>query len=336
MPTKEELEAQLKQLQEDLKKSQDKCVQLETKSKAPVYVAREKKIDKFTGSPSDDVDEWTEHILSHVNTRFHSVREKAEFIFDHLGGAARSEVKFRITLSKSSPEEIVDILKEIFGGKETITQLQQKFFSCNQEHGESLRDYSYKLMDIMGDINEKQPHLYGDKDSVLKQKFAEGVMNKGLRRELRRLNSERQELRFHGLRDKALEWLEDEKESKTHGRVNETSSSEATSIEDWKSLYEKQQKQLESLTEMVASLGRERSTSYRRPSQSQKDQRYQQPRPPRSQRDDAPAKQRTIICHYCKGPNHIAKNCVLKLNGRSNQSGNRIGNGSQLYKDSTN
>ena len=90
MPTKEELEAQLKQLQEDLKKSQDKSTPLETKSKAPVYVAREKKIDKFTGSPSDDVDEWTEHILSHVNTRFHSVREKAEFIFDHLGGAARS------------------------------------------------------------------------------------------------------------------------------------------------------------------------------------------------------------------------------------------------------
>ena len=52
---------------------------------------------------------------------------ETEFISDHLGGAAHSEVKFRITLSKSSPKEIVDILKEVFGGKETITQLQQNY-----------------------------------------------------------------------------------------------------------------------------------------------------------------------------------------------------------------
>lgn len=175
----EELEAKITKLQEDLKKAQ------EMKGKAPVFVTRERKMDKFKGDEKDKVEEWTANILSYVNGRFQSTIEKSEFIFEHLEGNAKAEVKFRVVPSKSTPEEIIQILRDVFEDKDSVTQLQQKFFSANQEKGESVREYSYKLMDILGAILNKHASLYQDKDEVLKQKFADGIQNNNLRRELR-------------------------------------------------------------------------------------------------------------------------------------------------------
>jgi hypothetical protein len=320
MATKAELEEKLAQLEAELKKSQDKCTQLETKGKSPVYVTRERKIDKFRGTDKENVVDWTDHILSYVKGRFQTNIEKVEFILEHLEGDAKAEVKFRVTSSKASPEEVVQVLRAVFENKDSITQLQQKFFSRNQENGESVREYSYVLMDLLGEINNKVPHMYGDRDTVLKQRFADGVENHNLRRELRRLNSERTELKFWELRDKAMQWLEEESEGKNFSRVNETAVCEATTI-GWKELYQKQQEQLETLTKMMATLKEDMKKSSVRtnqPSQyhfssgsSRNSQRHFQRRDQQS--SDSHTDQRgIIICHFCKGPNHIAKNCLLK------------------------
>ena len=320
MATPEELQAKINNLEDQLKQTKEKCSELESKGKTHVHVTRERRFDKYSGSDNEDLQEWSSRIKTYVDGHFDKNETKAEFIFDHLDGAAKAEVKFCSTSNKSSPQEIFDILDQVFGSKETLTQLQQRFFGCNQGAGESIRDYSYKLMDLLGAINEKQPHLYADKDTVLKQKLADGVESSGLRRELRRLNSERTELKFWELRDKAILWLEEENSLNRGVQrwTNETATCETTSAGGWKELFQKQQEQLEMLTKMVSTLGTrqleaEKTASANKPNSQWKNKF---PRNDGQQQRKSVNKDGTLYCHYCKGPNHLAKNCLLKRKDR--------------------
>ena len=309
---------------------------MEAKTKAPVFVTRERKIDKFNGGDDKDVREWAETILSYVNNRFNTEQERAEFIFEHLEGAAKAEVKFRVTPSKAAAQEIIDVITEVFKDKDSVTQLQQKFFSRNQERGESIKDYAYKLMDLFGAIYTKHPNLYSDRDTLLKQKFADGIEDYNLRQEMRRLNAERPELRFWELRDKAIKWFEEELGSGKCSRVNEMATCEAATM-GWKELYSKQQEQLEELTKMMVSLKDEIKKSSGTTQQGA--QKYGgdyhrrrgnegQYNPSERNYTSQPSntvggganRRRNIICHYCKEPNHIAKNCLLKRGNTSGKS----------------
>ena len=205
MPTKEELENELKDLKLKYQALSEEKEEAEQKAK-PVYITREKKFAKYDGTT--DLEDWITEIKAYVTGRYKKSDEQIDFIIEHLEGEPKQEIKYRQKQGENNLDQIFGSLLNVFGGKDTLTALQQKFFSRVQTD-ETEVQYSYALMDIVLKLQKKEPQMYKDPDVMLKERFAEGVSDPNLRRELKRLNTERPAYKFWELRDRAVEWLKD-------------------------------------------------------------------------------------------------------------------------------
>lgn len=293
-------EDRIKRLEEELAKAKEKGAG-EMTSRWPVFIHSKEKM-KFSGK--GDVQEWIQHIMPTLQ-RFPSEPEKVAFILENLERPARLEVRLRVRTDKATSEEIFTVLKEVYGIKDNIFQLQQKFFMRTQEAKESLDDYAYALMEILLTTQEHQKDVFRDKEATLKERFAEGVRDTSLRRELRRLNLENKTLQFWELRDRAKAWLKDAERGAPakqtfSNEVDVTAVAECAALSEasssspslWK-VMEEQKKQLEELTNAVSRLTLNRNTPGRRnPSQGKS----------------------SIQCYYCKKPGHLQRNCFKKKN----------------------
>ena len=72
-----------------------------------------------------------------------------------------------------------------------MPQLLQRFFSYTQKSTEDLVTCSLNLLELFDRIAEHDKTFKSDnKNVVLKERLAEAVLDEGLKRELRRLNTE--------------------------------------------------------------------------------------------------------------------------------------------------
>ena len=65
-----------------------------------------------------DITEWLEDCET-TQARFTSEMDKASFLLDHLEGAAKTEVKFQMDIKKATAEEMVKVLREVYGSRDT-------------------------------------------------------------------------------------------------------------------------------------------------------------------------------------------------------------------------
>ena len=97
----EELRALVAQLRADNDRMRQE--QLPTAPPAPsasstdrlVFVPRDRKCPMFRGRSGIGLNEWMEEVEACMRVRRLSVSEQAYFVFDHLKGEAREEVKYR-------------------------------------------------------------------------------------------------------------------------------------------------------------------------------------------------------------------------------------------------
>lgn len=96
--------------------------------------------------------EWVDDLENVLRARHFSDQEKAVYIYDHLEGEAREEIKHQSVEIRRNPERILDILKEVYGCPSTLVKTQKRFFDRKQREGEGLREYSHALMSLSEDI----------------------------------------------------------------------------------------------------------------------------------------------------------------------------------------
>lgn len=307
-------DAKIRDLEQRLSAMRDLNVELESKvhESRPTNVVvnsfKDRKIAKFTGA--EDVDEWTQTVRVYVDSKSSSEREKVAFILDHLGEDAKTEVRLEIDPTKSKATELLEVLRNVYGVKESIFELQQIFYGRDQSEDESISEYSHVLMKHLFSMQKKAPEVYGDSETILKQRFGEGVRELSLKRELKRLNRESPGLKFFQLRDQAIAW---EKDTATK------TSSEGNMFESLTQTVQHQQQQIESLTSSLqqqAEVSEQRYQSGRgRGNRSSKFQKrdYQQKddNKDESSKEDKDSTSE-IVCHYCNQPNHIQPFCWKK------------------------
>lgn len=296
MGTKKEVEEQLAAARTELQKMKEMMGNLQVKVPPTHY--KEKKFKKYDGS--SDAEEWTSEILLYVNSRFdQNEAVKIDYIIDHLEGKAKQEIKYRLIRGTTNAADICNMLTETFSNDKTYT-LQQDFFSRVQKDGESTQEYAYALTDLV--VRMKHLKMDVEHDKILKERFANGVLDKNLRRELFRLNEDAPSIKFHELRKRALQWEETGREDdrKTSGKVK-ASFEEMTSSNLVKLLTD-QQKQLQQMQQLMQTMigGSQGPTTAQ-----YKDQAKSVPSSTSSQ------KKPKIICRYCKEPNHVVKDCIL-------------------------
>ena len=127
MVTAAELKEQVNQLQ----------LQLKELSACKMVYSKDRKFPKLTREV--DITEWLQSIGDFVRHRFGDEKERVMFVMDHLEKEAKTEVRFRICLDKATLDEVLQVLRDLYGSKDSAVQLQQQFYSRNQVAGRLYR-----------------------------------------------------------------------------------------------------------------------------------------------------------------------------------------------------
>lgn len=93
-----------------------------------VFVPRDRKCPKFSGRPGITINEWVEEAQACMRVRHLSRADQAFFLFDHLEGEARDEIRYRSETERGDPDKIIRALKELYGCSLSYVALQQAFF----------------------------------------------------------------------------------------------------------------------------------------------------------------------------------------------------------------
>lgn len=334
MSEAERMQQHIDKLEGELRVAQLRCKTLEDGAQGQsdnivVNYSKDRKIVKF--KQNDDIDEWVKNVELYVKKKFSNEEERVSFIADHLDEDVKTEIRLDIDMDKSTSTEFLDLLKNIYSIKQTIFELQQEFYGREQLANESLHDYSHVLMKLMVLMKKKAPEMYLETDKILKQRFAEGVQDVSLRRELKRLNKEALSLKFFQLRDEALSWIKESKpETKEIESLKELTSINQQQIHMLTQAMQEQTDKVQRTAEIAQQrfdnsnyngffnsrsrsrgrsrgVGRGNSGYYRNQKQPSDKGSNNEPK-----KDDTSGQRDPIICHYCSELNHIAPFCWKK------------------------
>lgn len=150
-----------------------------------VFVPREKKCPLFRGNGGISIEAWKEEAEACMRARHFSAAERAYFLYDHLDGEARDEIRYRPREEKENPEKIFEILQELYGCPQSYVALQEAFFSRKQQEGETLLEFSIALMTLIDKVRRNAPEGILNADVLLRDQFVEHVNEGALRRHLK-------------------------------------------------------------------------------------------------------------------------------------------------------
>lgn len=224
--------------------------------------------------------------------------DQAYFIYDHLEGEAKDEIRYRTRAEREDPKRILAILQDMYGCTKSYVSMQQAFFSRKQQEGESLQEFSHALCCLMEKVKRCAPKKMTDADLLLRDQFVEHVIDANLRRELKRQVRLNPEYTLLEVRAEAIQWEREGRQEEPRcrsysvpsisamqysgSRAQSTTSSE---FKELRQLLERQQEQLNQLTQGLLAL---QTTS----------------RPPAK-----PVRLAAVVCHRCQKPGHYARDC---------------------------
>jgi len=128
--------------------------------------------------------EWIEEVQVCMRA-WSSTSDQAIFLFDHLEGEARDEIKYRPATDRADPSKVLAILQELYGCSESYVTLQEAFFSRRPQEGETLQEFSLALMSLMKKVQLCAPSDMLNSETLLRDQFVEQVLDSGLHRELK-------------------------------------------------------------------------------------------------------------------------------------------------------
>lgn len=175
-----------------------------------VFIQQTEKVPKFSGnldrSDSLTIEEWIELVEIHIQTK-PIEKEKALWVYNHLEGAARIEVKYLPREEKECVNGIFRVLREIYGCSHSHISLQRRFFNRKQQEGESLLDYSHSLMTLMDQIVKSNELARVKSQRDLRDQFCDGVRDQNLGVRLRDQVRSHPNWTIRDVRREAVQWM---------------------------------------------------------------------------------------------------------------------------------
>lgn len=267
-----------------------------------IFLPRDRKCPMFRGRSGIGLTEWLEEVQACMRARHLSGVDRAFFLFDHLEGEAREEIKYRSAEERGDPAKIISVLQELYGCCESYVALQEAFFSRRQQEGETLQEFSLALMGLMASVKQRAPSEISNADVLLRDQFIEHVLNDSLRRELKQLVRRQPTATMLEVRGEAIRWEREGLPGGARGRSHSVpsvfgaqyvvksvpqqlvSDPRASELAELREMLKLQQEQLNKLTLHVSHL------------QNSQQRRHSLPRGP-------------ITCLRCQQPGHIAREC---------------------------
>lgn len=269
-----------------------------------VFVPRERRCPKFNGRSGIGIEEWVEEAEACMRMRTMTVAERAFFLFDHLEGEARDEIRYRPSMDKDDPTKIISALRELYGCTVSYVALQEVFYSRRQLEGETLQEFSLVLLGLFDKLKHQSPHAILNADVIVRDQFIEGVLDNALRRELKQLVRRQPAATLLDVRGEAIRWEREGMPGGVRGRsqsaplvhgiqcgvqgdtgINSERGGRSSELGELREMLHQQQKQIDQLTQILA---RSQSPQFRG-------------RSPRFA---------SAICRRCQQPGHFARECT--------------------------
>lgn len=293
-----------------------------------IFVPRDRKCPIFRGRTGIGLSEWVEEVQASMRARHLSRSDQAFFLFDHLEGEAKDEIKYRPVAEREDPVRIFAILEELYGCSESYVSLQQAFFSRRQQEGESLQEFSLALMGLMGKVKQCAPTDMPHAEGLLRDQFVEHVLNSSLRRELKQFVRGQPDCTLLDVRAEAIRWEREGLPGGVRGRSQSVPSvcgtqyrvqggpqaavpaSSMSEMSEMREMLKHQQEQLNHLMGSIAQL--QNSRQYSRPSRTG-----------------------PVVCRRCHQPGHFAYECDgVRVSSRPQFSPRQHPNSSQQSRSS--
>ena len=264
-----------------------------------VFLPRDRKCPIFRGRTGIGLSEWVEEVQACMRARRLSPLDQAFFLFDHLEGEARDEIKYRSDAERGDPVRILAILQELYGCAESYVALQAAFFSRKQQEEETLLEFSLSLIGLMERVKQCAPAAMPNAEALLRDQFAEHVLDSSLRRELKQFVRRQPNSTLLEVRAEAIRW---EREGLPSGARSRSHSlplvcgvqygvqggpQDAVSGSEMSQMREMLSRQQEQLNQLVASMAQLQN----------------------SRRDYRPPRTGPLICRRCNQPGHFAREC---------------------------
>lgn len=284
-----------------------------------VYVKSERKFPKFGGYPEKDTDpdviDWISEMREHIRGTTSKDRH-TDFVMDHLTGNAKAEIRLHPIEQRRTGEEILNILERVFVIKDTVTQLLQKFYQRDQNESETLENYSRILMQMQERINKKVDRKMQITDVNLTERFIDGIRDRVVRQELRKIVVEQSTIPFQEFRLRMLKWVDDNppcenKQVNVASAIVNNSDPLTDMLQKQQAMLEKQQQQIDTIAQTL--------------------EKFQQPdfhrrgsRPNRGfVHNRGTRRPAQVICYACNGQGHFASECANRKNEFSQNKENR-------------
>ena len=268
-----------------------------------VHVPRDRKCPMFRGRTGLSIAEWVEEVQMCMRARHLSRGDQALFIFDHLEGEAREEIKYRPREERENPDKILDILKELYGCFKSYISLQEDFFSRKQQDSETLQEFSHALMCLMDRIVTRAPNNLPNSNVLLRDQFVEHVSDCALRRELKQFVRGHPTASLLDVRSEAIRWEREGTPGGARGRSHSVPSAAGfqfamgggpnsgsaqqdfrTELAELKEMLKQQQGQINQMNNNFMALQNTSRFSHQ-------------------------TRKQTIICRRCHKPGHYASEC---------------------------
>ena len=171
-----------------------------------VYLPKDKRCPTFTGEGEVTIVDWIDEVKASLSTRRLSAIEQAHFLYEHLGGEARKEIKFRPKSVRENPDRIFSILQDQYGCVGSPIALLQSFHSRRQQEGETLREFANSLFTLMDNVVRHTPGGVPQSNTLLRDQFIEFVSDGNLSRALKGIVRNYPGYDLHDTRDAAIRW----------------------------------------------------------------------------------------------------------------------------------
>ena len=281
-----------------------------------VYVSRERKMKKFSGSRGVDgetVEDFVDNVKSLISDRKMTQIEQTDFVLSLLESAAKEEVKLRPVAARDTSDKICNILLEACGERRTIPQLLKSFYERKQKDAETLREFSHALCETYNRIYSRDTTIIPSRAQALRDQFADNVRDPLLRKELKRMIRSNSNCKFLEVREEALHWAEEgEKLHPTKRNVSSEAVSTTKPSEEMSKVLqvlEEQLKSIDNLSQTLISLSKPNLANTR--SQGGRDRRS----PSLRGLDERGNR----ICFKCQEVGHIARECMNHTSQRRNE-----------------
>lgn len=141
-----------------------------------------------------------------IRARCIPVADQAFFLFDHLEGEAREEIRHRSATERRDPAKIFAALRELYGCSLSYVALQEAFFSRRQQEGETLLEFSLVLMSLQEQVKQQSSTAMPNAEILLRDQFVEFVLDPALCRKLKQYVRRQPMCTFLEVRGEAIRW----------------------------------------------------------------------------------------------------------------------------------